>query len=240
MTLPTDYANLQGWWDASQEVYANNDPVGSATDWSGNARHATHTGANRPTFKTSIINGLPVFDFDGTDDYLQIGSAAAYVTDTAYSVFAVFIADTIGTDSVNYYEDDAIIAGQDYFGVHFRSTGPKIIAYNNDGSVDGVETTIATGTAYVYHQRHESNVLYASLNGGSETSTASGTTATLGGDFYIGRNGSSGQYADFKLGELFIYSVARTTGEISALNTYLYNKWLVVASSQPLPMRISM
>lgn len=54
------------WLDASTLGLANNAAVSSWTDLSGNARHATQaTGTKQPTFKTGILNGLPVLGFSG-------------------------------------------------------------------------------------------------------------------------------------------------------------------------------
>jgi hypothetical protein len=57
------------WWDASQETgLANNAPVDTITDFSGNGLDATALTTARPTYETNQINGLPVFNFDGVDD----------------------------------------------------------------------------------------------------------------------------------------------------------------------------
>lgn len=66
---PTNIAGLRLWLKADALVLANNDPVTSWTDSSGLGNNATQaTVAKKPTFKTAIVNGLPVVRFDGTDD----------------------------------------------------------------------------------------------------------------------------------------------------------------------------
>ncbi len=58
------------WLDPEPLALANNDPVSSYTDASGNSRHATQaTSALRPVFKTNVQNGLPALLF-GVDDAL--------------------------------------------------------------------------------------------------------------------------------------------------------------------------
>ncbi len=44
------------------------------TDWSDNADHAIQaTASKQPVFKTNIVNGEPVFRFDGSTDYIDLG-----------------------------------------------------------------------------------------------------------------------------------------------------------------------
>lgn len=73
------------WLAARKESFSDNDAVTTATDWSGNARHATQDEAGKkPTFKTSAFGSLPTFRFDGGDN-LQITSLGI----TTFSVFLV-------------------------------------------------------------------------------------------------------------------------------------------------------
>src|SRR4051812_40492914 len=66
------------WFKADSESYANNDAVGTVTDRSGNSRNATQaTAAQKPTFKTGIQNGLPVYRFDGVDDNMATAAWTA-------------------------------------------------------------------------------------------------------------------------------------------------------------------
>lgn len=56
----------------------DNDPVSTALDGSGYGRNYSAAGSARPTFKTNVINGWPVFRF-ATDDVLTpAGSAVTY------------------------------------------------------------------------------------------------------------------------------------------------------------------
>lgn len=51
--------------------YADNDPVPSWRDSSGNGLHAVNaTGTEQPLCKTALVNGLPAIRTDGTDDDL--------------------------------------------------------------------------------------------------------------------------------------------------------------------------
>lgn len=92
----TGEGTLAFWYKMNAESYANNDPIGTFTDQSGNGINATASGSNRPTYKTSQINSLAAADFDGTDDYL-LNSISTY--NQPNTVFIV-AKELTGTDQV--------------------------------------------------------------------------------------------------------------------------------------------
>jgi hypothetical protein len=94
LTDLTDF-NWTAWLAADQESFANNDPVGTASDWSGNNNDATQaTGGNKPLFKTNVINSLPAFYFDGTDDVLAFASGAFSGLSSGAEIIAVLKLDS--------------------------------------------------------------------------------------------------------------------------------------------------
>lgn len=61
ITSPLDLPGLGLWLDASQLAGSDGDPIGTWADLSGNGYDAVQaTGANKPTLKLAIINGLSV------------------------------------------------------------------------------------------------------------------------------------------------------------------------------------
>ena len=85
--VPTDIAGCQLWLEADSLSLSNNDPVTSWTDLSGQSHHATEA-TNPPTYKTGILNSLPVVRFDGSDDKLSITDWGA-INDANFTVFIV-------------------------------------------------------------------------------------------------------------------------------------------------------
>lgn len=72
---PTQVSGMAAWWAARMESFANNDAVGTMTDWSGNGLHLTQaTASKKPTFKTAQKNGQPAFQADGVDDFVSGGN----------------------------------------------------------------------------------------------------------------------------------------------------------------------
>jgi len=89
---PHDLGNLELWFAADHISASDDDAIATWTDSSGNGRDAAQaTGANKPTFKTNIVNGLPVLRFDGTADYMTISDFAfsSSATPAGLSVFVV-------------------------------------------------------------------------------------------------------------------------------------------------------
>lgn len=230
---PTNYAGLQGWWDASQLGLSDAAAVTSWTDLSGNARHLTQaTGSLQPLFRTSGINSLGAVDFDGTDDYLVNASAiSTFIANNAYTLFAAFNVDAINTSSGTTATDvnDAIFHdASGYMGMHFDATAAppyKVQAYNYDGTYDVNEHTVALTTNSVFMQRHDAGNLVSAINAGTETSIASGNTQVVTGTLEVGRGRPGTPYYDGKVGELIVYNVALSTTDIAALTDYLKTKW---------------
>jgi rRNA maturation protein Nop10 len=104
--------NLALWMDASDinslyqdsacttPVTSNNDPVGCWEDKAGFGRDFIQaTAGNRPTYKSSAINGMGGLDFDGAGDFLADDDGELYVNGfQAFEFFVVVQSDVTNTD----------------------------------------------------------------------------------------------------------------------------------------------
>lgn len=91
---PNDHgpAAVKWWIAARKESFADGDAVATATDWSSSAINATQsTAANRPTFKTEIVNGNAVFRADGVNDGFVLASNPLSGATAATAMFVVKI-----------------------------------------------------------------------------------------------------------------------------------------------------
>lgn len=62
--VPSDLPNLAAWWRPDRITgLVNNDPISTWADSSSAGRDATGSGANRPTWIASGLNGLPTVRF---------------------------------------------------------------------------------------------------------------------------------------------------------------------------------
>ncbi len=85
--LPTQIADLELWLAADRGLsLSDGDPVVTWLDQSGNGKNATQgVGANQPTFRTGIVNSLPIIRFDGVTEYLTFLS----LTLPSFTIFYV-------------------------------------------------------------------------------------------------------------------------------------------------------
>lgn len=251
--MPLPSGGLTGHFDASDDdhvwktwtagaPYHSGTPVdGDEVEvWQGEAglvTAVTVAAGTKPRWRQSVpLMLLPCLDFDGADDLLPIydttGAVLKALSDLisagSYTLFVSFWLEGVATSSAAAYNNEALIADTGgYFGVHLRDLGGSyaVQAYNWDGSEDKVELPATLGASHVLAVRHEAGTLYASLDGGPESSVASGDTQVITGNVSLGR-ASSGQYADCRIGELAIYNVALSAPDRASAAAYFAAKWL--------------
>lgn len=251
---PLQIANCQLWLDAAQITgLVDADPVTTWNDLSGNARNASQaTSANKPTYRTSQINGLPVVRFDGTDDFMTAGSAANWVFlhdaggHTIYIVFEVAgdgaptdpnalysILDTCDILQANvgyalFYDDRVSIPRNNrLFTLAYRGTGGTFTYLLDSG--DGY---VSPQTAYTFSDRYENAISGNDATGqknadaeiGVETSSApSSSNPTY--TLQIGRRGGGTGFGDVDIAELLLYDGRHSDAQRAQIRTYLRGKW---------------
>lgn len=237
---PSDLSNLQLWIKADAGIYedtggtdAAEDTDGAAyiTDHSGNGRHMTQsTSGNRATYRTNQRNGLPVLDFDGSDDYYD----SSY-TGEPQTVFAVLKVDTASAHKTLLGADtsDATDLGAYYFkpsnplgsAEFVRSTSSDDLnsAVSQSQTVWmilwGRLTTARSATVGRWHDQATSGLT------GSDTSSASLrpiTSPVFGCGWYAGNRVD---FIDGQVGEVIVYSDEKTDAEVQAIIYYLWRKW---------------
>jgi len=192
--------------------------------------------ATAPAFRSSSPLMLDsCLDFDGSDDVLvattQNGGAAKalsqFISSSAFTAIVAFYAESItNTDGSAPYNNHAVIADNGgFWGIHLRDASgqKKVQCYNWDGNADFVELNINTGESVVIMFRHEGGNLFASVNGGSESSAASGNTSTLTGQLKVGDVLSK---FNGRIGEFAIWNAALTGTDLADAISYFTSKWL--------------
>lgn len=206
---------------------------------------------------TTPLMLLSCLDFDGTNDFLygatQTGTARAissFVSSTEATVLIAFRVDAISTAALDgsEYNNDALWADAGgYLGIHLRDFGSQaeLMFYNYPGTPTSVTINISYATSTVACWRHTATTLYGSVNGGTESSIASGTTTSVAEALRIGRNYGS-EYYDGRIGEIAIYNTALTGSALTDANAYFVDKWVVGARTTrnthvwPLGMNLGM
>ncbi len=234
---PDDLSDLVVWLDADDTAFANNDAVDS---WSnkGTGGDADQTdSAKRPIFKTSLLNGKPGVDFDGTNDHLQISSLAlnTYITlfvvaklTTAKPMFIEHGADSNNNDGFYFY-------GSNNSHYNVRRSGSRNSYLGTSGWFGSAAAQAALVVNAIASTPNPMGKVYKDgtvQSDGSSTSTGSlsdsSVTATLN---IFSRNGAS-VFSDGELHELIIYNAPLSDSDREKVEGYLAHKW-GLASSLP-------
>ena len=204
-------------------------------DQSGNSRNATQTTtANQPKIYDSstgvlLVNNKPALLFDGTDDFLTLGTA---ITKPArYSVFSLQKANNTATTYNATGSSNAGLA-KDGFGSIRYQTNNKLATYWGDGSSYRIYQTTATSQdtnqniinilydsgLNIYIYKNNTSLGLSEVVGGSAT-TCAGTTYA----YTLGLSGiGSGSPLNGNIQEHIIYT-SYEGANVNGINTNINN-----------------
>jgi len=152
-------SNLETWLDATNIVAADNDPISTWTDQSGNANNANQgTSTFQPIFKTNQVNGLPSVRFDGLNDRLDFLSN---VSATEISFFAVYKSNSTS--------------------IRALITLDRHLFYGVKGSPRAVYGTFGSALTL----RSKTNPDYTVISNHTNSNTTSGTLLMTGDDYDV-------------------------------------------------------
>lgn len=229
ITTPSDLADIWEWWepsrngltpDAAISSMAGQFAPGSGHDWT------QGTGSLQPIFKDSIVNGLGVARFDGTDDDMSSVNPTAL---TAVHFFAVIKMDSntpaagksglwsFGQAGGAAYplNSPATDIGCD----SFRTSSQQFSKSGIDVSQWRVLEIISTSGEWTFK-----------LDGTQLTTTAGAFAHQSSGFIRLGRSGPfDGNYLDGDLAGMYICSAKLTTDRTAMIN-YLNSRFGLSAS----------
>jgi hypothetical protein len=241
MPIPTDIANLLGWYSAAA---LSPGALASWTDLSGNGWHATQaTSGQRPTVTASAspLGNLPAVAFEASNQtFLEV---APGVSSLAWTFAAV--ARLTGSDFGQW---------ETVGGVHNGSSNPRILELNSGGANkrfayhDGTpltrEATLSAtrGTWYRLMVTVSSSAVKFYVNG-TLTDTASGTAYTSAMNrLVLGYDQSgalfSGGYLRGQIADFAVWTRVLTGTELVNVDQYFVDQWYtsppnVVAGAHP-------
>ena len=132
---PMSVSGMAAWWAARLETgFANNDPVGTVVDQTGNGLTLTQaTASKKPLFLTGQKNGQPAFAADGVDDFftggdiLDIGTGSIHFFFVAkfdsVAALSVIAAKSVAAGVANRYGIYQTAGAGDWEGFVSDSTG---------------------------------------------------------------------------------------------------------------------
>lgn len=244
---PSEFANLTGWWDASDastlydattggSVVAADGQVQRWQDKSGNGRHFIKDVNDGPTRKTSIRNSRDVIRFDGTQNYFKsdgwaMGSIGA---SSGFTVFVALNAASISTNfSTPYLFDNVVLLSDEYnsfAGFYFRSSGSVGVALY-DPTERSVSSSYTANTWAVISFTYTGSEIQIRVNGtglGSQSAASNPSNWLTSDTLYpvnLGQMAFYNNFFDGDLGELVTYNASLPTADREAVETYLMNKW---------------
>lgn len=211
------------WYKADAIVGLNDgDKVSQWNDSSGNNNHAVQSAeANKPIYKTNILNGFPVVRFDGNDDYMKFTTALSTIR-TAFFVVKAPSAP---------YAYSPILGHADLYDWHGDGASVKVIdnqysslnIRNGSAWVQGVSTLTTNVLIPLTNFKYITFVTADNVNAGRITQDRGNPYRNWRGDY----------------AEIILYDTALTDSDRQAVESYLNNKYFVAPppSGQPTTKR---
>jgi hypothetical protein len=221
---PTQISGLITWLKADALALSDGTAVSSWTDSSGNSNTpAQATGALQPTFKASILNGLPIIRFNGSN-------RMAFPSESPFDVATPTIFVVAFWTSGN---GDIISKNTTAFGDARRrkmQIGVNSGGFSYASGSDGASISISTTTSQwnMFGSVTNSDSAHSLYLNGVETdygtalsdSTFNSTTVELGDAFTNGAESFTGDVA-----EIIVYNVALNGLNVVGLQNYLAGKY---------------
>lgn len=220
---PDSISGLRVWLKADSESYANDDPVDTATDRSGNGFNGTATGTDRPIFKTNQINSLPAYFFEAANSRkLTFGNFGSGMTAAHTFIVLKVVTDPPATQAKS--------------GLWYLSTGAAThYPYTDNSIYDGAFTdnraTVGDPTPALTSWRvYEVSYVGTSQNwtaflDRTQIYQAAFANFSMPAAPLLGRNVNATDFLDGYIAEWIIYNKVLSAGEISTIKSYLESKY---------------
>ena len=203
---------LVGWWKldgASSGSIANGTTVG-LEDSSGQSNNGTASNANGTGMAwTTAKIGVGAVNFDGVDDYVNIGGPASLTNILPFSI-AVWMKTPAGVDTYRAIVGES---GQQEFTKYWG----QLNYYDNGDNIGTATLSANTWYHAVLTVTATTKTLY--LNGAVDGTFTTGSFNSFTVNA-IGQNGASGEYYDSTLDDVRIYNRALSASEVAQLYSY--------------------
>jgi hypothetical protein len=213
-------------------------PVSTWTDSSGSGNHATNFLTARPTYETSIVNGLPVVRFDGSDDYLQ-SPCTDYGT-----VFAVISMRTVGSDKSWIGAASSSPGGWDAYLIGTSSDNDTMVSrVGQSGGASALAATgsnpsITAGTFFIWTFKQSGALNIWQYKDGNAQGTFSGANTPQGSLQYtvLGGGVFGGGVVDrwqWDIAEVLVFNSALPAADLNTVGTHLGTKYGITWNTIP-------
>ncbi len=217
--VPTDIAGCQLWLHADSLSLSDGDPVATWTDSSGQGNNATQgTSGTRPTFKTNILNGLPVVRFDGSKR-LDGSVSISGDTMTAFVVAQLGSGGSVVGRMLSLGASGAESPSNNISRFFDNALYQRGAANSLAGITQGVwflAGVVCNGSTFTFFKDGSGN------SPESSTGNFGVTQYAVGNQIAVTNVGTDGDIA-----EIIIYDTALSTGNREAVEDYLGQKYSI-------------
>lgn len=246
-TDPSAVTGIKQHLKADSLSLNDGDKVATWTDLSGNGNSATQsTEANKPTYKTNIMNGKPALQFGGAagQDYMSIPNFLTFGNNS--TIFAVFQVSSFDTNDWVFclWNNSQAMITTGFYGTAGAEQG-KLWSYymydNSRGLYVSMKSTnkAVAGTPAIM----TSNVVAATptinlyLNGNLESNSSA---AYLAQDqqSLIGARNSSAQFLNGYIAEVAVYNTTLSNDNRGLVDRYLGAKYGRITSQSSLTVAL--
>jgi hypothetical protein len=238
--VPTDIANLLWWFKADSYVGSDGDSVSTWSDSSGNAKHATAASTARPTYKTNIINSLPVMRFDGTSDVLTIPATDMTGT-SALSLYMV--ANVTSSGAAKMVLENGPNAGTDTDGfcLNLDASDKPDAFHRTTGIAEFLNTAAAAGAFHLFRVLHDKSLstnevtIWVDLvaSAGTRPNNTNNAGAFGNQTTFIGARNAGSLWAPMDVAEIILIGRSVTEREHKVIAHYLDRKYALYWAGAP-------
>jgi hypothetical protein len=229
-TANINRTGLLAWYKADNGVTTSGSNVTQWADVSGNGNYAFQSSSsNQPHINTGAVNGLPVINFNGTSQFLQLPAGFNFTSGNA-SMFivtkpAAFNAagdrfldigngDSSGTNSLGFSMASSTAANFFVFNGIFSSSLSTAMTLNQYQLLEGIQSGSSSGSVYT-------NGALATGSPGLLNNIPSGSHSTN----YIRQFTNGGFYLQGTIAEILIYNAALNSSDRQSVEYYLMNRY---------------
>lgn len=215
------------WLDAYQMSATNGQAIQTWSDFSGNGTNANQIiGANRPSYKTNSINGMPAMDFDGVDDYMFI-DANAVLNSNQSTHFVVYEKSTLNAGNNMIFNMGFSEASNLIYTYATPSYVGSYIKNSSNATRQFAQGTSSTNLIASYTWDGSLGTYKGFLNGVTKAATTNAANSATGNT--ITRIGSFNTNYRFNgdIAEIIYYTSILNSAERNIVENYLSAKYQI-------------
>lgn len=217
---PASLPDVLAWYDAQAITATDASTISQWSDLSGAARHMVQaTTAAQPKFAASAINAHPGVLFDGTDDYLQVGTA--FTLPSVVTVYAVVNSTDSTPSGAQTIMDSWASSSNASLRLFLARTGQNQVQMYRSSGFSGASYTAGAHLIKAVFSGATSTV---QVDSAAEVS-GSTTSLTENGRPLLGARGDLTRFHKGYMGEILIVSGTVSSTNDAKVRSYLNGRW---------------